>query len=103
MAHNALYTEMTISDAILSTLPDDGVPAEILAMVRHVRSSTVVAAESAGYVPRDSDGEEGEEEAEEEEVEDETGLEAQWADGEDSDGEGGGGDGGGEQVRDCHW
>ena len=103
MAHNALYTEMTISDAILSTLPDDGVPAEILAMVRHVCSSTVVAAESAGYVPRDSDGEEGEEEAEEEEVEDETGLEAQWADGEDSDGEGGGGDGGGEQVRDCHW
>lgn len=52
-ANNELYEDIEISNEALQILPEDGVPEEILANVRHEESDTLAEQERESYVPRD--------------------------------------------------
>jgi len=49
--HNEIYKDVTISEEQLSCLPEDDVPVEISAIIRHESDEDLVRKESAGYVP----------------------------------------------------
>jgi hypothetical protein len=52
-AHNPLYVDIQISGAQLACLLEDGVPQEILSVVRHEASDDIATRESEGYVATD--------------------------------------------------
>lgn len=49
--NNSLYADIEISKERLSSLPEDGVPTEILSIVRHEEDGTLAAKEQETYVP----------------------------------------------------
>lgn len=51
--HNPLYKDIIISEERLELLPEDGIPVEIQAMVRHSTDIDSVIREHEGYVPSD--------------------------------------------------
>lgn len=55
--NHALYGNIEIDSARLELLPEDDVPEEICAIVRHSSDEGVIDQESAGYVPLDEDNE----------------------------------------------
>lgn len=50
-ANNKIYSNIDISAEQLASLPEDDIPLEILAVVRHEEQDEVVDCEYAGYVP----------------------------------------------------
>ena len=57
--NNPIYRDICISQERLNTLPADGVPDEILALAKHSDDCAILAEERDGYVPADSDDDEG--------------------------------------------
>ena len=57
--HNVLYKDIEISEARLQLLPDDGIPNEILCMIKHSTDMEAVTHEHEGYVPTDATNEIG--------------------------------------------
>jgi hypothetical protein len=51
--NNCLYGDICIDEEQLQTLPEDGIPDEILSFIRHEDDDDVVEKESAGYVNDD--------------------------------------------------
>lgn len=49
--HNSVYEDITIDRARLNTLPEDGVPDEIIALVRHEKDVEIAEKERETYVP----------------------------------------------------
>lgn len=60
--NNPLYVDITISEENLDALPDDGVPPEIMLVVKYSGDVMAAEREGAGYVPDDA-GDEGKIEA----------------------------------------
>ena len=58
-ANNELYSDVVISADRLGTLPEDHIPAELMALIRHVDDESVATQEREGYVD-DSTEETGE-------------------------------------------
>nr|GAT44847.1 predicted protein [Mycena chlorophos] len=67
--HNRLYTNMTISEDNLRSLPEDGVPDEITRNIRIFGDSDAAAHEHTGYVPDIDEDEEGDSEDEDDVME----------------------------------
>ena len=57
--NNPIYRDIVISTDHLNDLPVDGVPHEIMSLAKHSFNSTLLAAESEGYVPEDVPMDEG--------------------------------------------
>ena len=55
--HNPLYLNVEISDETLNQYPEDGIPREILSIVKYLDDLERVDAERAGYVVEDDDEE----------------------------------------------
>lgn len=51
--HNPLYGDITISMERLVDLPEDDVPSDIMAIIRHENDENVALRESEGYIPVD--------------------------------------------------
>jgi len=49
--NNALYNDITISDARLQLLPEDGVPMELISTAKHSTNMEILNEEHDGYVP----------------------------------------------------
>lgn len=49
--HNPMYSAICVSADRLAMLPEDGIPEELSAIVRHEKDEGVAEQESAGYVP----------------------------------------------------
>lgn len=58
-ANNKLYSDIIISPERLASLPEDNIPWEILAAIRHKEHKEVVEQEQAGYVQVNNDVKEG--------------------------------------------
>ena len=58
-ANNELYSDVVISADRLGTLPEDHIPAELMALIRHVDDESIATQEREGYV-NDSTEETGE-------------------------------------------
>jgi hypothetical protein len=55
-ANNALYHDIEISNERLNSLPEDGVPDEIIAIARHEEDDDIAVQERESYVPDVNDG-----------------------------------------------
>jgi hypothetical protein len=55
--NNPYYNNILIDDSRLATLPEDGVPEEILHLVRQEQDELNIARENDTYVPEDIDNE----------------------------------------------
>jgi hypothetical protein len=57
--NNPIYRDIIISLDRLNGLPEDGIPHEIMSLVKHSNDMTLLASESEGYVPEDVSMNEG--------------------------------------------
>jgi hypothetical protein len=55
--NNAYYCDIEIDEAQLQALPEDGVPDELLSIVRQEKDELNIARENDGYIPDDLEGE----------------------------------------------
>ena len=58
-ANNPLYSDIAISSDQLVTLPEEGIPAEVMALIRHKDNESAAVQEREGYVDSDGTGENG--------------------------------------------
>ena len=52
--NNPLYEDIEVSEERLSELPDDGIPEELVMIVKHTTDVMALERERGGYVPTDA-------------------------------------------------